>query len=285
MTQEGTSLKRGIVALAIGAIAALTLSACGGGGDDPDPTATTGSGSTGTSSTPASGTTPSTSATSSSGSTGGTITRASIASLNSYKYSIKMSGTGGPLEDITGELSGLGGSNSNLSFEIAGAYIRPDKAQTSIKFGDLETSTVIVGNQQWSTFGGMTSGPTPATATDVADANFLADFWTDDDLGSAIKEFKCGNKENVNGVSATKCTLDKAGFEKQAAETDGFLGNIDVSTLSTANVDVWIADAGHPVRMRMDVAGKDADSQDFNFKVEMEVTEVNGNFQIEAPKT
>lgn len=275
-------IKRTFMGLAIGAVAVFTL-ACGGGGDDePDPTATSAGASGAPAATSQGGTTPAAGATSNVGGSGKT---ASIANLNSYKYTIKMSGSGGPLDGLDESLEGLGANTSNPTFEIAGSYIKPDKAQTTMKIAGLETSVTIIGNQQWTSFMGQTIGPSPATATDITDANFLADFWTDDDLGDAIKDFKCGNKENVNGVSATKCSLDKAGFEKLAKEDPDFMSGIDVSSLTRATIDVWVADANFPVRMRMDVAGKETSGAAFDFKVEMEVTDVNANFQISAPRT
>jgi hypothetical protein len=215
------------------------------------------------------------------------VTNSGIANLNSYKYSLKMSGTGGLVGDITSGLGGVGGSTpaSGVVLEVSGAYIKPDKAQTSIKVAGFETSTTVIGNQQWSSFGGMVQGPTPATASDVEDANFLLGFWEGEDITDNIKDFKCGGKENVNGVSAVKCTADKALIDKMAREDPSILSDLDASSLSNANIDLWLADAGYPVRMRMDVAGKDLANKDFSFKVEMDVTEVNGNFQITAPRT
>lgn len=268
--------------VALGAVAFFALACGGGGSKDPAPTATTGAANP--ASTVAAGTTPA------SGSTqAASVTRASVANLNSYKYLIKMSGKGGPMGEITGGLdqtlsqSGLTAGPS-LVFEVSGAYIKPDKAQTAIKFGTLTTSSTVIGNQQWSSFGGQTLGPLPATAADVANANFLNDFWTDDGIGASLKDFKCGSKESVNGVSAVKCSLDKAGFEK-LSKNSGVLTGLEGSTYTTASIEVWIADAGYPVRMRMDVAGKDASKADFSFKVELDVTDINGNFQITAPKS
>ena len=60
---------------------------------------------------------------------------------------------------------------------------------------------------------------------------------------------------------------------------------LDIAILSTANVEAWIAEGGFPVRMRMDVASKDSLNADFNFKVELDVTDINGNFQITAPRS
>ena len=273
--------KRRFVALAGGALLALMLAACGGGDDDNSDATSDGASEAGTPSGSAS--TPASGATSSAGS----VTNSGIDNLDSYKYTLKMTGTGGPVGDITSGLSGLGDdtSPSDVVLEVTGSFIKPDKAQTAIKVAGFETSTTVIGNQQWTTFGGQTIGPQPATASDLADANFLQGFWEGEEITDNIKDFKCGDKENVNGVSATKCTADKAVIDRMAREDPSLLSDLDASSLSNAQIDVWLTDAGYPVRMRMDVAGKDTANEDFSFKVEMDVTDINGNFQISAPRT
>jgi hypothetical protein len=198
-----------------------------------------------------------------------------------------MSGTGGPVGDITSGLSDLAGGTpaANIVLEVTGSYIKPDKAQTAIKIAGFETSTTVIGNQQWNTFAGQTIGPSPATASDLADTNFLQGFWEGEEFTSNIKDFKCGNKESVNGQQAQKCTADKAVFDRMAKEDPSLLADLEASSLSQAQIDLWLTDAGYPVRMRMDVAGKDTANKDFNFKVELDMTDVNGNFQITAPRT
>jgi hypothetical protein len=278
------SLKRKAFALFGSAVLVALLAACGGGGDDEDTdtsTTTTTTSAAGSSTAASSGGTTSSSGgtTSSSGSSSAPST-ANFSNLNSYKYTMKMSGKGGALTDITG---GLGGSG-DLSIEISGAYIKPDKAQTSLKLAGFQTSMTIIGNQQWTTFAGQTQGPTPATQSDVDDANILASFW--DSVSPNVKDFKCSGKENVNGVSAQKCTADKAVLDKLAKEQPDFLEGINATSLSNSSkIDMWVADAGYPVRVRMDVSGKDTSNADFSYKVDMDVTDINGNFQITAPKS
>jgi hypothetical protein len=282
MTTE-LGIKRRVFALAAGAMLVALLAACGGDKNN-DKSATSTPSSADTSGAPAA--TPATSATATgSGSAPGGSASAGLSNLNSYKYSLKMSGNGGPVGDITEGLAGLGADSADAVLEVTGSYIKPDKAQTSIKVAGFETSTTVIGNQQWNTFGGQTQGPNPATASDLADANFLMGFWQGDDLSSNIKDFKCSGKENVNGVSAQKCSADKATLDKMAKDDPEFLQGINATSLSDAQIDIWLADAGYPVRMRMDVSGKDTANKDFNFKVEMDVTDINGSFQIAPPKT
>lgn len=282
MTNPTLRLSRRIAAGVSIAVLAALLVACGGDSDNgsagADPTATqpVATAATGGSASPSNRATP-----------GATVTNQGLANLNSYKYTLKMSGTGGPVGDITSGLSDLAGGtpSANVVMEISGAYIKPDKAQTSIKIAGFETSTVVIGNQQWATFAGQTIGPQPATAADLADANFLEGFWEGEELTQNIKDFNCSGKENVNGVSATKCTADKAVIDRMTQADPSLLANLDATSLSRAQIDIWIADAGYPVRMRMDIAGKDTANKDFPFKVEMDLTDINGNFQITPPRT
>jgi hypothetical protein len=274
--------KRRVFALAAGVMLVTLLAACGGDKKDdtsssPTPAATSAASGGGATSA----NTPVTSATS----TASGATTAGFSDLNSYKYTLKLSGNGGPVGDITDGLSSLGVNDDNATLEVNGSFIKPDKAQTSIKVAGFETSTTVIGNQQWNTFAGQTQGPLAATASDLADANFLLGFWEGGDISENVKDFKCGGKENVNGVSAQKCSADKATLDKVAQDSPDFLSSINASSLSNAQIDIWLADAGYPVRMRMDVSGKDTANKDFNFKVEMDVTDINGNFQISAPKS
>ncbi len=270
------TFKRPVIALAAAALLVALVAGCGGDKKDDKSGSDAGT----STSTGASSSTPARSATSSSGAS----STSGLSDLKSYKYSLKMSGNGGPVGELSSSLGGSSGS-TNAVVEVSGAYIKPDRAQTSIKVAGLEISTVVIGSQQWNTFAGQTQGPTSAAASDLEDANFLLGFWEGDDLSASIKDFKCGGKETVNGVSAKKCTADKATLEKLSKENSDFLAGINASSLSNAQVDVWLTDADYPVRMRMDVSGKDTANKDFNFKVEMDVTDINGNFQITAPKT
>lgn len=272
-----SSFKRRFFGLAGTALLGGLLIACGGGDDDGDsgsnnPPAEATSGSGSSSNTPAAGST----APSGSNNSGG---NAAVADLNSYKYTMKFTGNGGPVADILESIPGAS------TVEFSGAYIKPDKATTSIKAGSFESISTIIGNQQWTSFGGLVQGPTPATATDVTDANFLAAFFEDDGFNNSLKDFDCGGSENVNGVSARKCTLDKAGFEKLVQSNPDFAGGIEYSSLSKAESQVWLTEKDYPVRMRMDVAGKDTANKDFAFKIEVDVTDINGNFTISPPKS
>lgn len=270
------TLKRRLFGLAAGALAVMLLAGCGGDkNDDNDgsssgdntPVATSQGAATSTAGTPAAGAT-----------SGATASSTGFSNLNSYKYKLVFSGTGGVVDEI------LSSFENAKSAEFSGAFIKPDKAQASIKGGSFEAVATVIGNQQWQSFNGLVQGPLPATAQDIADANIIDAFW-ESSFQENIKSFKCGGKENANGVSATKCTLDKAGFETLLNQSDTFVPGLKGSTLSRAEAQVWLADEGYPVRMRMQGVGKDGANKDFDFKVEMDVTDINGNFQITAPKT
>lgn len=268
--------KRRVLGLAAGAVILSLIAACGGDKNDNEsssssgentPVSTSQSAGAPSAGTPAAGATSATSASSS-----------GFSSLNSYKYRLVFSGTGGVVEEILSNFQGA------TTAEFSGAFIKPDKAQASIKGGSFEAVATVIGNQQWQSFNGVVQGPLPATAQDIEDANIIDAFWQSS-FQDNMKSFKCGGKENTNGVSAIKCTLDKAGFEALLNQSDSFVPGLKGSTLSQAEAQVWLADEGYPVRMRMQGAGKDAANKDFDFKVEMDVTDINGSFQITAPKT
>jgi len=100
---------------------------------------------------------------------------------------------------------------------------------------------------------------------------------------SNISGFKCGNKENVNGVSATKCTADKSVLDQMVREDPSVLQRFGATSLSHFQMDIWFADEGYPVKMFQYYKGKDRKNEDFWYMVELDVTEINSNFQISAP--
>lgn len=253
--------------LLAGGLIAATVIACGGG-DDKEPSDATAVTSNGTAvPSAAAGSTPG-------ASTGVTL----LADLKSYKYTLTISGNGGPV-------AGLLGSSGASSFKVTGAYIKPDKQQIVAEVGSITGETIIVGGQQWSRANGVLTGPIATDEYSLRRANPILAFWDGGPLREIIREFNCaGAPSSMNGVQARKCTLDKAGYEKVAKSWGDFLGGLIHQSYSRASAEVWMAQEGFPVRMRLDVAGKDKDGKDFDYKLEMDLSDINGSFEITAPQ-
>lgn len=252
--QHGLLPRLVLIASAVGLAAALI--SCGSG-DDPEPQEPT----------------PAVSATSGQGNT---LKVALLSSLDSYKFTLQIDGDGGPVASLSG------GSGT---FNVTGSYIKPDRQQTAIKAGDQTIQSVIVGNQQWTVSAAGVQGPLPTGPNSLVLANPILAFWDGGPLREIILEFECsGTTSTMNGVSARRCTLDKAGYEKVTKTWGDFLGGLVHQSYSRATAEVWMADAGVPVRIRLDVAGKDRNGADFDYKLALDVTDIGSTFEIIPPQ-
>jgi hypothetical protein len=258
--------------------------ACGGSDDKAGSNSSSGT----DSSSSAAAATTSTSGSSSSGS----VKTADLSSLNSYRYTLKMEGTGsgGPLAEIRDSLAQVPGTSSNandkVTFDVNGAYVKPDKAEFKAKIGSFEVAQTVIGRQEWVTFEGKTQGPQPASSLNASDLSLAAAMWDQsnltDDIGS--KATCASSKETVNGVSARKCDLDKAALASVQKDLQGFFEDVSLQDLNAFNMSLWLADQGYPVKLSVDMAGKDSGQRDYALKVQMDLTDINKDIQINAPK-
>lgn len=302
--------RRGVLLLA--GLAIVASVACGGddkksdggsgGSNTPAATATSssGSGSSSATATPSSSSgsgSPSATATPSSSSSGGSSSGSSGAAkldaVNSYRYTVHMegTGTGGPLAGMRDSIGSVPGQNTPtaneaITFDVNGAYVKPDKAQYTIKIGSFQVGQTVIGNQEWTTFGGVTSGPSPSTSSTAADLSLIATIFDEDFSNNVANKTNCADgKETVNGVPTRKCSLDKAGLEKLDTQLGGFFEDTSPKDLKSFQLDLWNADpGGYPVKMTMELSGKDTDGKDYGLKVEMNLTDINKSIEIKAPK-
>jgi hypothetical protein len=234
-----------------------------------------------------------TSATATSGSSNsGSVKTADLSSLNSYRYTLKMEGTGagGPLAEIRDSLAQVPGTSTNandkVTFDVNGAYVKPDKAEFKAKIGSFEVAQTVIGRQEWVTFQGQTQGPQPASSLNASDLSLAAAMWDQsnltDDIGS--KATCASSKETVNGVSTRKCDLDKSALASVQKDLQGFFEDVSLQDLNAFNMSLWLADQGYPVKLSVDMAGKDSGQRDYALKVQMDLTDINKDIAINAPK-
>jgi hypothetical protein len=279
----------------LGAGAIVLLAAACGGSDDSktNDSSLNSNDNTSSSSQPASTATSGSSSSSSSGnSSSGNVKTAQLSSLESYRYTLKMegTGTGGPLADIRDSLASVPGgtparANDAVTFNVDGAFVKPDKAQWKIKVGSFEVAQTVIGKQEWVTFGGQTQGPQPATSLDPNDLSLAAAMWDQSNLPDDVSgKMSCASgKETVNGVSTRKCDLDKAALSSMQKDLEGFFQDVSLKDLNAFNMSLWLADQGYPVKMNVDIAGKDASSRDYALTMQMNLTDINKSIDIKAP--
>jgi hypothetical protein len=218
--------------------------------------------------------------------TGGSgATAGRLSDLNSYRYTLKMEGMGGPLTQLTDVVPGAT-PGSNTVLDISGTYIKPDKAVLSIQAGSFAITQTMIGNQQWVAIGSLVQGPSPLTGQTAGDLSFAALFW-DESFVPAAGDFSCsGSRETVNGISTRKCEIDRATFDRlrNLAGGNSFASvEAGIKDVSSMSFEAWMADAGYPVRLRVDMAGKDTSDRDFRLKVDMDITDINSSSLTVTP--
>jgi hypothetical protein len=214
------------------------------------------------------------------------LTPGSLSSLNSYRYSMKIEMEG--LESLLAEqMAALPGQDptamaESLKMEISGAFVAPDKAESHIQIGgvDEELALTVIGDQQWMSLGDLAIGPVQAMG-DVSELDMALIVWEGFSEGAGGLTCASEKKEKVNDVATNYCGIDQATFEQLASL---FGGTAEMGDIDEMSLDMWLAeDGGWPVRLRVHVAGTDETGQEFDAKVEMDITDVNEEIEIEPP--
>lgn len=166
---------------------------------------------------------------------------------------------------------------------VTGTYVRPDKAILTVKTPQGEVTQTIIGQEIWRTIGTQINGPLAVAPQSQAELTFIAAIWDRTDFGNGIN---CGAKEEVNGVSARKCSIDKATYQKTGEPFGGLISASTIRDPSTFSWDIWLADNGnYPVRMRANLAGKDIAAEDYSVRLELDMTNVNDkSIQVNRPQ-
>jgi hypothetical protein len=213
-----------------------------------------------------------------------------LADLDSYRYSLKIEGTGGPLSDVAATFgalqAGSAASTQGLVMEVTGAYIKPDKSQQSLKLGNFTVDFTTIGKQQWTTAFGIKSGPDTATRS-TEDYSFAASIW-DEGLLDSFSAFSCSGSETINGVQTKKCGVDANALSALIDAFGGLTGDPSsgIKSITSGSMQAWLAQQGnYPVRISVDLKGKGSDNKDFSLKMSLDVTDINSNaIKIDPPK-
>jgi hypothetical protein len=178
----------------------------------------------------------------------------------------------------------LGGALASLllgsfgDIRLEGAFVSPDRAEVAMRFGGQEIGFVQIGRQGWVKFLGDWQ------AADSSDNLSFGAAPTDLFQGLLPPEVIKGartTKETVNDQKTVRYAFDKKSLEKVAREMGE--GTVDFKELSKADLSVWLTQEQVPVKISMNLAGKNDDGKDVAMKLEMNVKEINKNIQIKAP--
>lgn len=210
-----------------------------------------------------------------------------LSDLKSFRFSasLKMD-----LGDIAASLSddeddlgaALGASFLALfsDIKLEGAVHLPDKSHFKMTFAGETMEYIQVGAKAWMKEGGAweETEPDPNFAFN-ADSSPL-DMFTSALPDDVLKGAKT-SRQRVNGVDTTHYSFDKEALDQLAATVGDSLGSNE--EIASANLDIWLTNEGVPVKVVMDVAGKDESGQAISFKLEMNITDINSNIEIKPP--
>ena len=216
----------------------------------------------------------------------GAFAPGSLGDLNSYRYSMKIELKG--LESIfTESIGGLTGEEpaafpETMEMEISGAFVAPDKAETRMRISGLddELAVTAIGNQQWMKWGDLVIGP-EVLPGDISEMDFASAIW--EGFSEEAGGVTCASekRETVNDVPSRYCGIDQATFEQLASL---FGGTEEMGDIDELSLDMWLAeDGGWPVRLRVHVAGTDESGQEFEAKLELDITDINEEIEIKPP--
>ena len=258
--------------LLVGAVSALLLalaSACGGGNDSKD-TEANGSGGS-----PASFVNFSEST-------------AKLMELKSFRFDFSMTldlggvgvpGIGGSsAEDPMGEAFARAMLGILGEIRAEGAFVAPDQMDVRLSLAGQQLGYVQVGNRAWVNEGSGWQSTAASQGLGFGDtpADLFSEF-----LPAEVLRGARTSSETVNGVKTTRYSFDKKALE-QAAQ--GMGDSADQEDVTEANLDVWLMDGNIPVKITMNVAGRDESGQSMSMQLEVNVRDINSNsIQIKAP--
>jgi len=190
---------------------------------------------------------------------------AALAALQSYRYVTTFS--------FTGE---KGGKPESGSVEVRGAVAAPDRQR--ITWRDLETGDEFgllrIGDRAWILDGAEWTA-VPSLAADAASQAVLV----------YVPSMSWSQFAEGMGPASTYVGSEVVGGIPSRHYASTYRGWVEYweGELTDASADVWIAEAGYPVRYRFAATGTDADGDRGSVLWTMELSDVNGPVSIDAP--
>ncbi|MDD5263213.1 MAG: hypothetical protein PHU43_00035 [Candidatus Bipolaricaulis sp.] len=191
---------------------------------------------------------------------------AALAALQSYRYVTTFSFAG---ED--------GGKLESGSVEVRGAVAAPDRQRVTWK--DLETGEQFgllrIGERAWILDGAEWT----AVPTLVADAASQA-------ILVYVPAMSWGSFAKGMGTTSTFIGVDTLGGIQARHYASTYRGWSEFwqGEITASAVDVWIAEAGYPIRYRFAASGIDEQGNHGSLLWTMELSDVNAPVSIDAPQ-
>jgi hypothetical protein len=160
--------------------------------------------------------------------------------------------------------------------KVEGAVVAPDQAQLSLKIAGQDFGIVQIKDQAWVKFMGGWTNIKPEDLGLNGGLNFSE--LAADQLPKEVVQAAKVSKEKVNGIDATRYSFDKAALQRLAQDA-GAGQNVD-----SADMSLWLTDDGVPVKFTLKIKGTDDNGGKIDLQAEFEVSDLNGNISIKAPK-
>jgi hypothetical protein len=212
-----------------------------------------------------------------------------LADLSSYRYTVRIDGVGGPAAGLFAEISAPLGSPTPIAgqavtLDVTGAYVKPDRATTTWRFSGNALTLTFIGRDRWAQFGTIITGPTPGNRT-PNDMSLAGQAW-DAAFSPMLSRLSCADaREIVNGMSTRRCTSRDTGATALNPVFEQFgAGPAGIRSVTSALTDVWLTDGAYPARLRSEISGLDGQGREFRLRIEIDVTDVNGQITVAAPR-
>jgi hypothetical protein len=183
------------------------------------------------------------------------------------------------------DLSGLAALLGNV--KASGSYVAPDQTSVTASLMGQNFSFIQIGNKSWTKQGNGkwtegSSSSNPLGSISPADLGSSAGSIPPD----ALKNAKV-TKDTVNGIKATKYTFDRSALEALAKSSGGSSSSSAdaFKDFTKADVSIWISeDTQIPVKMAMDLSGKDDKKKDIGMQMEFNLKDINSkSISIKPP--
>jgi hypothetical protein len=208
--------------------------------------------------------------------------------LKAFRFSgrllLQTSGTGGNSADPISAAASLLGD-----VKFSGAVVAPDRASFKFEggkdslFGGQAIEFIQIGDTSYTKIGG--TGWQSATGSGALD---LTEGLDPREMCKTIQDSLRADvpsrKEKVNGVDAIRYDYDRNTLEK-LEDAGGFFGDIIGGDLpENFKMNVWVSEKEKfPVKMTMFGSGI-AQGEKYSMELELNVTDLNGNVKIDAPR-
>ncbi len=278
--------------LGFAAVTALVvLTACGGGGDKKSGGILDNSNNSSSSGTPSSSGGSSSGSSSSSGAGGSLdLSKATknLQDLKSFNFDVTLkmnlgdltSSVGTPTSGSDFDLSGIFALLGNI--KATGSYVAPDKMSVSASLMGQQFQYIQIGNQAYTKQGNANWTKSSSSSNPFSDL-------TSGSSASSIPQDALKNakvtKETVNGIKATRYSYDRNALEQIAKSSGGSSATDTFKDFDKAQMDIWVSDDnGVPVKMAIDMSGKDDKKQNVGLQMEFNIKDLNSSsIQIKAP--